>query len=165
MPRSAVRKASVFHRKGTLLPSLLLTLTPLLDIVRILTHDAVWARLAFWFAVLGVCVAALTIVPELVDWLTADRGSRARTDGTAPLLLHLAALWPLALGVVDRIEIARAVRAAAAAELPSITRLDAWPMALAIAGALAFVLAAWMREERRPPRVRRYQPTGLPSRA
>ena len=165
MQRINAREASVFHRKGTLVPSLLLTFTPLLDIVRMLTPGAGWARLAFWSAVLGVCVAALSIVPELIDWLTADRGSRARSDGAAPLLLHIAALGPLALGIVERIEIAHAERAAAAAALPSITRLDAWPMALAIAGAIAFLVAAWMREERRPPRVRRYQPTGLPSRA
>ena len=49
---------------------------------------------------------------------------------------------------------------------PTLTKLDAWPIALAVAGALAWLLGSWMQEERVDPAGRvRYQPTGLPSRA
>jgi uncharacterized membrane protein len=147
-------------------PSLMLSLTPLLDIVRLVTHNPLWSRLAFWSAVLGVLVAAVALVPATIDWLTADSGTRARREGAAPLVLHFAALWPLALGVVERVYLAQAARAAAAAGLPTITRLDAWPLALAVAGAAAWLIAMWMRDARPSPSVRvTYQPTGLPSRA
>ena len=143
-------------------PSLMLSLTPFLDLVRLLTHNPLWTRLAFWSALCGALVAAVALVPAVIDWATADRGSRARLDGAAPLMLHVAALFPLALGVVERV----------------VTRLEVWPMALAIAGGVAWLLAAWMREERPAARARRprparpvrparrgYQPTGLPSSA
>jgi uncharacterized membrane protein len=156
-------EAAASHPLTTLFPSVWLTITPLLDMVRILTGEPVWSRFAFWSAFLGVLVAAIAVVPELVDWLTADRGSRARNDGAAPLLLHFAALWPLALGVVERVHIASAARAAAAAGLPTITRLDAWPMALAIAGGLAWLVAALLRDDR--PALRRYPPSDVAWRA
>jgi uncharacterized membrane protein len=146
---------------STTLPSLLLTLTPLLDVVRLLTRNPAWSRAAFWSAFLGAIVAAVAVVPELIDWLATDRHTRARRAGAAPLTLHVAALAPLALGVFERLHLAAVARTAAAAALPSLTRLDVWPMALAIAGALAWLLAGWMQDAR-IDRVR-YQPTGLPA--
>ena len=100
---------------STFLPSALLSLTPLLDIVRLVTHNPSWARAAFWSAFLGAIVAAVAVVPELVDWLAADRHTRARRAGAAPLTLHLAALAPLALGVFERLHLAAVTRAAAVA--------------------------------------------------
>ncbi|HEX9101605.1 MAG TPA: hypothetical protein VF997_05340, partial [Polyangia bacterium] len=108
----------------------------------------------------------LAVVPEVADWLATDRHTRARRAGAAPLTLTLAALAPLVLGVFERLHLAALTRAAAGAAVPSLTKLDAWPMALAVAGALAWVVAGWMREERIDATWRaRYQPTGLPSRA
>lgn len=164
MRTRAGREVNSLHPMSTLLPLLLLALTPVLDIVRMATRNPAWSRPAFWCAVAGVIVAFVVLVPELVDWLAADRYTRARRAGAAPLTLHVAALAPLALGVFERLHLAAAARAASAAALPAVTRLDAWPMALAIAGALAWLVAAWMAEERVTERVR-YQPTGLPTRA
>jgi hypothetical protein len=150
-----------------ILPSALLALTPMLDIVRLVTHDPWWASFAFWTAFLGVLVVAVLFIPELIDWLATDRHTRARRAGAAPLTLHLAALAPLALGVFERLHLAAVTRLAAmAGAAPTLTKLDAWPMALAVAGALAWLLGSWMQEERVDPAGRvRYQPTGLPSRA
>ncbi|MCA1665683.1 MAG: hypothetical protein LC659_15680, partial [Myxococcales bacterium] len=78
--------------------------------------------------------------------------------------VHLAALAPLTLGVFERLHLAAVTRVAATAALPSISRLEAWPMALAIAGALAWLVGGWMAEECVEERVR-YQPTGLPFKA
>jgi uncharacterized membrane protein len=160
------REASAVHPKATIVPSVLLALTPLFDIVRVVTRDPAWSRAAFWLAFVGVVVATVAVIPDLLDWLATDRHTPARRAGLAPLTLHLAALAPLALGVFERLRLAALTRAAAGAAVPSLTRLDAWPMALAIAGALAWLVANWMREEPidRSGRVR-YQPTGLPSRA
>jgi len=159
-------EASALQPMSTIFPSVLLALTPLLDLVRLLTHNAFWSRAAFWTAFFGGVVAVVAIIPELVDWLAADRHTRARSAGAAPLTLHVAALAPVWLGVFERLRLGAAARAAAAAALPTMTKLDAWPMALAIAGALAWLVAGWMQEERveRTWRVR-YQPTDLPSRA
>lgn len=145
---------------------MLLALTPLFDVVRLITRDAFWSRAAFWTAFLGGIVAVVAIIPELVDWLAADRHTRARRAGAAPLTLHLAALAPLWLGVYERLHLAAVTRAAASVAIPSLTKLDAWPMALAIAAALAWLVASWMQEERveRTWRVR-YQPTGFPTKA
>ena len=149
---------------STIVPSAVLALPPLFDIVRLITRDPTWARFAYWSAILGVIVVALGVVPELFDWLAADRHTRARQAGAAPLTMHIAALAPLALGVFERLHLAVVARAAANAALPAITRLDAWPMALALAGALAWLVGGWMAEERVGERVR-YQPTGLPFKA
>jgi uncharacterized membrane protein len=162
MPRA--RKADSLHTLSTTLPSLLLLLAPLLDVVRMATRNPAWARAAFWTALGGVIVAAIALVPELIDWLAQERHTRARAAGAAPLTLHVAALAPLALGVFERLQLAAAARAASVAGLPSVTRLDGWPMALAAAGALAWLVGQWMEAERIEVRLR-YQPTGLPSRA
>ncbi|HWE26606.1 MAG TPA: hypothetical protein VHB97_01330 [Polyangia bacterium] len=139
-------------------PSLLVALAPAFDVVRLLTRDPTWGYTALWAALLGVLVVALAVSRELVDWRATDRHTRARRAGVAPLTMHLAALAPLALGVFDRLQLAAATRAAAAAALPSLTRLDAWPMALALAGALAWLVGSAMSEARLAERVR-YQPT------
>jgi len=66
--------------------------------------------------------------------------------------------------VFERLHLAAATRMAAmSGTVPALTKLDAWPMALAVVGALAWLLGGWMQEER-IDRVR-YQPTGFPSRA
>lgn len=159
-------EASALQPMSTVFPSVLLALTPLLDLVRLLTHNALWSRAAFWTAFLGGVVAVVAIIPELADWLAADRHTRTRRAGAAPLTLHLATLAPVWLGVFERLRLGAAARAAAGAAIPSMTKLDAWPMALAIVGALAWLVAGWMQEERIDRTWRaRYQPTGLPSRA
>jgi len=147
-----------------LFPSALLALTPVLDIVRVITRNPAWSRAAFWSALVGVVAVAVALLPEVLDWLAADRHTRTRVAGAAPLTLHFAALAPLALGVFERLHLAAVTRAAASAALPSIMRLDIWPMALAIAGALAWLVGGWMEEEAVDERVR-YQPTGLPFKA
>ena len=151
---------------STIFPPMLLALTPLFDVVRLITRDAFWSRAAFWTAFLGGIVAVVAVIPEGVDWLAADRHTRARRGGAAPLTLHIAALAPVWLGVFERLHLAAATSAAARAAVPTLTKLDAWPMALAIAGALAWLVAGWMQEERveRTWRVG-YQPTDFPSRA
>jgi uncharacterized membrane protein len=149
---------------STILPSALLFLAPLFDIVGLITRNPVWGRVGLWSAFVGVLVAAVAVIPELLDWLATDRHTRARRAGAAPLTMHLAALAPLTLGVFERLHLAAVTRAAAMAALPSISRLEVWPMALAIAGALAWLVGGWMAEERVEERVR-YQPTGLPFKA
>ena len=109
------REASALHPMSTIFPSALLSLTPLLDIVRLVTRNPVWARVAFWSAFVGVLVVAVAVIPEVVDWLATDRHTRARRAGAAPLTMHLAALAPLALGVFERLHLAAVTRAAAAA--------------------------------------------------
>ena len=157
-------EASPLHPMATILPSTLLALTPLIDVVRMVTHDPWWARFAFWSAFAGVIYVAVAFVPELIDWLATDRHTRARRAGAAPLTLHLAALAPLALGVFERLHLAAVTRAAAmSGAASSLTKLDAWPMALAIAGALAWLVGGWMQEERIDSV--RYQPTGFPFKA
>lgn len=157
-------EAAAVHPMSTFFPSALLALTPLLDVVRLVTRNPSSARLAFWSAFVGVVVVGVALVAELVDWLATDRHRRARRAGAAPLTVHIAALAPLTLGVFERLYLAGATRAAAAAGLPTMTRLDAWPMALAVAGGIAWLLGSWMAEERVEERVR-YQPTGLPFKA
>lgn len=149
---------------STIFPSALLCLTPLADLVGLVTRNPVWARVALWSAFIGVLVVALAVIPEVVDWLATDRHTRARRAGAAPLTVHLAALAPLSLGVFERLHLGAVTRAAAATALPSISRLDAWPMALAVVGALAWLVGGWMAEEGVEERVR-YQPTGLPFKA
>ncbi|MGZ3408201.1 MAG: DUF2231 domain-containing protein [Polyangia bacterium] len=164
MRQQSYRRASTLHPMSRILPSALLALTPAIDIVRVVTRNPAWSRAAFWSALIGVVVVAVAVLFEVADWLAADRHTRARGAGPAPLMLHVAAIAPLALGVFERLHLAAAARAASVAALPTVTRLDAWPMALAIAGALAWLVAGWMAEERIEERLR-YQPTGLPSRA
>jgi uncharacterized membrane protein len=149
---------------STIFPSALLFVAPLFDLVGLITRNPMWGRVAFWSAFIGVLVVAVAVIPEVADWLATDRHTRARRAGAAPLTMHLAALAPLTLGVFERLHLAAVTRAAAAAALPSISRLDVWPMALAIAGALAWLVGGWMAEERVEERVR-YQPTGLPFKA
>ncbi|HEX9103765.1 MAG TPA: DUF2231 domain-containing protein, partial [Polyangia bacterium] len=55
------REASALQPMSTLLPSALLALTPLLDIVLLITRNPAWARAAFWTAFLGAIVAALSM--------------------------------------------------------------------------------------------------------
>jgi uncharacterized membrane protein len=154
MRHERTRQENRLHPNAPLFPLALLALTPLLDIVRLVTRNSVWSRAAFWSAFLGAVLVFVAVVPELVDWLATDRHTRARRAGAAPLTLHVAAFAPLALGVFERLHLAG---------LSAPTRLDAWPMALAIAGALAWVIGSWMAEARLVVRVRaRYQPTGLP---
>ena len=155
-------KALTIHPMSMLFPSALLALTPVLDIVRMVTRNPVWGRVAFWSAVVGVIAVAIALLPEVLEWLAADRNTRTRTAGAAPLLLQFAAIAPLALGVFERLNLAAAAHAASAAALPSMTRLEAWPMALSIAGALAWLVSEWMAEEKIEERVR-YQPTGFPT--
>jgi uncharacterized membrane protein len=156
--------ATTLHPLSVFVPCALLALTPLFDVVRVLTRNPAWSRAAYWSALIGLVVAVMAVLFELLDWVAADRHTRARGAGAAPLTLHVAAIAPLALGIYERLHLAAAARTASLAGLPSVTRLDAWPMALAIAGALAWLVAGWMAEERIEQRVR-YQPTGLPSRA
>ena len=91
-----------------------------------------------------------------------DRHTRARRAGVAPLILRVAAFVPLALGGYERLQLAAVARAAAVT--PLAAHLDAWPMALASAGALAWLVGGRMAEARLTEEVR-YQPTGLPSSA
>lgn len=142
------RTAAALHPISTIVPSALLALTPLFDLVRMVTRSPFWSRAAFWSAVAAALVVIVAFLSELADWLTVGRRARARVAGAAPLTLHLAAIAPLSLGIFERLHLAA----------------TAWPMALAIAGALAWLVAAWMSEERIEERVR-YQPTGFPSKA
>lgn len=153
----------MLHRMSIVFPSALFALAPLFDVVRIVTRNPEWSRAAFWSALIGALAVAIAVLPELGDWLATDRHTAARSTGAAPLTLHLAALAPLTLGVFERWHLAGLTRAAAAASLPSITRLEVWPMALAVAGALSWLVGSWMAEELAGRG--RYQPTGLPSRA
>jgi hypothetical protein len=114
--------------------------------------------------VVGVIAVAVALLPEVLDWLAADRNTRTRTAGAAPLMLQFAAIAPLALGVFERVQLAAAARVASAAALPSMARLEAWPMALAVAGALSWLVSEWMAEEKIEERVR-YQPTDFPTKA
>ncbi len=161
MTAKAAGGAHPLHSRSVLFPSLLLSLTPLFDSVQLITRDPAWGAAAFWAAVAAALVVAASLLPELADWRSSDRHTAARRARAAPLTMHLAALAPLALGVYERLRLAAVTRAAAEAALPSIPRLDVWPMALAIAGGIAWLAGGWMAEERNVARVR-YQPTDLP---
>ena len=75
--------------------------------------------------------------------------------------MHLAALAPLALGVFERLHLAAVSARGRRRRHADAAKLDAWPMALAIAGALAWLSAVGWRKSAVVERVR-YQPTGLP---
>ncbi len=166
MPTHVRREPNGLHPMSTVFPSLLLALTPLFDVVRLITRNPAWSRAALWSALVATVAAVVAVLPELIDWLALDRHTRARRAAIAPLTVHAAAAWPLALGFVERLRdfgattSAHDVTRGALAVLP---RFDAWPFALAIAGTLAWLLGDWMATA---PRDRvRYQPTGLPSSA
>jgi len=127
-------------------PSLFLGLAPLCDLARLLTRNPVWPRAAFFVAFFCSVAAAVSVLPELIDWLATDRHTRARRAGAAPLTLHVAALVPLAASVIERL------RAGAAG-------FDPWSFVLACLGALAWLSGSLMAAERV---ARRYQPTGAP---
>lgn len=132
----------------------LLAVTPLLDVTRLVTTDGRWMRAATWSALAATVAVAAVVAVELAAWLATAPHSAARRDGAAPMMLHLAALWPLALGVVER------VHALGSLSAPRVAFL--WPFALAVAGAAAWIVGDWTAESARDAR---YQPTGLPSRA
>src|SRR5436305_1043789 len=88
-------EANGVHPMATVFPSLLLTVTPLLDVVRLLTRNPAWARAAMWSAVVTVVVIAAAIVAQLVEWSATPAHTDRRREGAAPLMLHLAVLSPL----------------------------------------------------------------------
>jgi hypothetical protein len=141
---------------ATTFPLLLLTLTPLVDVVRLLTRSPTLAHLAMWSALVTVVVVAAGLLAQFVAWLATPPHTNTRREGAAPLMLHLAALCPLVLGVIERMHALGALGATAAPRAAF-----AWPFALAVSGAFAWLVADWMAEP--PPRRRRYHPTGLPA--
>jgi uncharacterized membrane protein len=141
-------EANGVHPMATVFPSLLLTITPLVDVVRLLTPGGVWARVAMWSALLSTVAVASALVAQLMDWLATSPHTDARREGAAPLMLHLAALCPLVLGVVERLHALGALGATAAPRAAF-----AWPFALAVAGAFAWLVADWMAEPRRDARL------------
>src|SRR3954462_10695534 len=122
-------EANGVHPMATVFPSLLLTFTPLLDVVRLLTRSPVWARAAMWSAVITVAVIAGALVVQLVEWSATPPHTDTRREGAAPLMLHLAAVCPLVLGVVERLHALGALGVHAAPRAAF-----AWPFALAVAG-------------------------------
>jgi uncharacterized membrane protein len=112
----------------------LLIFAPLADVVRLVTHDPFWSRMAFYTAFAGATLGAVTALPTLVDWLAAPRSTRERRVRLVHLLFSVAGValaWASA--------IVRLTSGAAA-----FARL---PFALALLGAGLLLLGGWFGGE------------------
>jgi uncharacterized membrane protein len=68
----------------------LLGISPLWDILRLVTDSARWSDIAFWTIVAGIASALVAAVPGFIDWLAIPGGTRAKRIG----------LWHMATNLV-----------------------------------------------------------------
>jgi uncharacterized membrane protein len=59
----------------------LLGISPLWDILRLVTDQTSWANVAFWTIVAGLVSAVVAAVPGIIDWLAIPGGTRAKRIG------------------------------------------------------------------------------------
>lgn len=82
-------------------PTFLLVLTPIFDLVRLITGDIIWSEVAFLLAFAGAIAGALVALPALIDWLALPRRSSAwRASGLKLALLTAAVVVATASAVV-----------------------------------------------------------------
>jgi uncharacterized membrane protein len=72
-------------------PTFLLVLTPIFDLVRLITGEVIWSEVAFLLAFAGAIAGAVVALPALIDWLALPRTSPAwRAAGLQLALLSAA---------------------------------------------------------------------------
>lgn len=122
------------HPMLIVFPLGLLTLTPVSDVVRLITGDLFWSRVAFWLAFVGCVFAIVAAIPGFIDWLFVPRGTRARRVGAIHLAVNLTAVALFILSVILRLQHG----ASAFAPVGFV---------LAIVGALVLLVGGWFGGE------------------
>lgn len=110
------------------LPLALLALTPLLDLVRLVTREPAWSRVSFFVAFVGTIAAAVIVLPEVVDAIALDR----RRETLAAVALRCVAVALFAVSAVLRLQ-------------SGALQFAALSFALVVAGVLAFAAGATSR--------------------
>jgi hypothetical protein len=105
-------------------PLALLAMAPLFDLVRLVTHEPSWSRLAFGVGFVAAVTAAVVVLPELVDGL-----AHARRAAALSLALRAGGVGLFGSSVVARLRSGTLAPAALS-------------FGLAVAGALAFAVGA-----------------------
>lgn len=122
------------HPMLIVFPLALLTLTPITDIVRLVTRNSFWSHVSFFLAFAGVVAGVVAAIPGFLDWLTIPRGTRARRVGVTHLTVNLIGLALFTISIVLRMRVG-AERFAPVAFL------------LAAAGAATLVVGGWFGGE------------------
>jgi uncharacterized membrane protein len=93
------------HPMLIVFPLGLLTLTPIFDIVHMVTGQPLWAQIAFWMTICGLAGGLAAAVFGLIDWLFAvPNKTRAHRVGLAHLLVNLLAIAAFAVALAFRFE-------------------------------------------------------------
>lgn len=112
-------------------PTFLLVLTPIFDLVRLITGDIVWSEVAFLLAFTGAIAGAVVALPALVDWLALPRSSRAWRAAGLQLALLVAAVVVAAASAVIRLH-------------AGATTFAALPFALVLGGVALLLVGGWL---------------------
>jgi uncharacterized membrane protein len=103
MRREAHVEGSNHPPMAIVLPAVPLALTPVFDLVRAMSGDLFFSKVAFGFNFVGICLALVAFLPRLVDWLAHDRGTTAGRVRSPSLLLHALALVAFSASAVHRL--------------------------------------------------------------
>lgn len=90
------------HAQLIVFPLGLLGTSPLWDILRLTTGNAMWGAISYWTIVAGVVTALVAAVPGLLDYLAIPRGTRARVVGTWHMVLNLLIVGLFAVSLAMR---------------------------------------------------------------
>jgi uncharacterized membrane protein len=112
-------------------PTLLLVLTPIFDLVRLITGDIVWSEIAFLLAFAGAIAGALVALPALIDWLALPRQSPAWRAAGLQLGLLTAAVSVSATSAVIRLH-------------AGATTFAALPFALVLGSVALLLVGGWL---------------------
>lgn len=112
-------------------PTLLLLLTPIFDLVGLVTNEAKWAHVSLFCVFAGAIAAAVIALPALVDWLALPRDSAEWRSAGVQLALLLTGVTTGIGSAVARLQL-------------GARSFAALPFALVLASITLLTIAAWL---------------------
>jgi uncharacterized membrane protein len=136
MRNKVVVAGHALHPALVVLPLGLLGTSPLWDILRLATGDALWGAIAFWTIAAGVVAALAAAIPGFIDYLGIPPQSRARSVATWHMILNLALIGLFLLSLAGRAAFPRGY-----AHAGVVAMLPAW------LGVLVATVSGWLGGE------------------
>ncbi len=132
-------------------PTFLLVLTPVFDLVRLITGEVLWSQVAFLLVFAGGIAGAVVALPALIDWLALSRQSRAWRAAGLQLALLGAAIVASGASAIVRLH-------------GGASSFAALPFVLALASVGLLLVGGWLGvdAEVAPQTVRRVSSSRLP---
>lgn len=132
-------------------PTFLLVLTPVFDLVRLITGEVVWSQISFLLVFTGVIAGAVVALPALIDWLAMSRRSAVWRAAGLQLALLGAAILGAGVSAVVRLH-------------GGASTFAALPFALALGSVGLLLVGGWLSAdfEVAPQTVRRVSSSRLP---